>query len=195
MLMRPEDSGPPRLITWQEVDELIDGLIPRIQILGPFGAMVMITRGGVIPGGLLAEALSIQHLLTASVDFVATASAGLMAWPSFLQFPDPDLLRGRRTLIVDDVWGSGKTSLAVRDRVSAAGGSPFNCVLHYNPYRDFVQRHQTRSLRRCHRCVCDLPLGVGSRFARRGLRWRAAAKLTAFPPRAKTGYSSLSNAL
>ena len=135
MLMRPEDSGPPRLISWGEVDELIDGLIPRIQILGPFGAMVMITRGGVIPGGLLAEALSIQHLLTASVDFVATASASVMAWPSFLQFPDPDLLRGRRTLIVDDVWGSGKTSLAVRDRVSAAGGSPFNCVLHYNPYR------------------------------------------------------------
>ncbi len=135
MLMRPEDSGPPRLITWDEVDELIDGLIPRIQILGPFGAMVMITRGGVIPGGLLAEALSIQHLLTASVDFVAAAKSSLMAWPSFLQFPDPDLLRGRRTLIIDDVWGSGRTSIAVRDRVSAAGGTAINCVLHYNPYR------------------------------------------------------------
>ena len=69
MLMRPEESRQPRLITWDEVDQLIDGLIPRIQHMGPFGAMVMITRGGVIPGGLLAEALSIQHLLTASVDF------------------------------------------------------------------------------------------------------------------------------
>ena len=135
MLMRPDDAGPPRLISWDEVDQIIDGLIPRIQLLGPFGAMVMITRGGVIPGGLLAEALSIQHLLTASVDFVATARASLMAWPSFLQFPDPDLLRGRRTLVVDDVWGSGRTSVAVRDRVSAAGGNPINCVLHFNPYR------------------------------------------------------------
>jgi len=135
MLMRPEESRQPRLITWDEVDELIDGLVPRIQHLGPFGAMVMITRGGVIPGGLLAEALSIQHLLTASVDFVATEQSGMMAWPTFLQFPDPDLLRGRRTLIVDDVWGSGRTSISVRERVDAAGGAPVNCVLHFNPYR------------------------------------------------------------
>ena len=69
MLMRPDEPRQPRLVTWDEVDQLIDGLVPRIQHLGPFGAMVMITRGGVIPGGLLAEALSIQHLLTASVDF------------------------------------------------------------------------------------------------------------------------------
>ena len=59
----------------------------------------------------------------------------MMAWPTFLQFPDPDLLRGRRTLIVDDVWGSGRTSISVRERVDAAGGSPVNCVLHFNPYR------------------------------------------------------------
>lgn len=135
MLMRPEESRQPHLITWEEVDQLIDNLVPRIQHLGPFGAMVMITRGGVIPGGLLAEALSIQHLLTASVDFVATEKSGMMAWPTFLQFPDPDLLRGRRTLIVDDVWGSGRTSISVRERVSSAGGIAFNCVLHYNPYR------------------------------------------------------------
>ena len=135
MLMRPDESRQPRFISWDEVDQLIDGLVPRIQHSGPFGAMVMITRGGVIPGGLLAEALSIQHLLTASVDFVATAQSGMMAWPTFLQFPDPDLLRGRRTLIVDDVWGSGRTSIAVRERVNSAGGIPFSCVLHYNPYR------------------------------------------------------------
>ena len=135
MLMRPEESRQPRLITWGEVDRLIDGLAPRIQELGPFGAMLMITRGGVIPGGLLAEALDAQYLLTASVDFVTTAQSGMMAWPAFLQFPDPDLLRGRRTLIVDDVWGSGRTSISVRERVEAAGGSPVSCVLHFNPYR------------------------------------------------------------
>ncbi len=41
----------------------------------------------------------------------------------------------RRTLIVDDVWGSGRTSIAVRQRVLSAGGTAFNCVMHYNPYR------------------------------------------------------------
>lgn len=123
------------VLTWEDVDKIIDILMPRLQTFGPFDAMVMITRGGVIPGGLLAEALNIQNLLTAAVDFPATQEAGLMAWPIFLQFPNDDLLLGRNTLIVDDVWGSGRTSTSVRGRVEAAGATALTCVLHYNPYR------------------------------------------------------------
>jgi hypoxanthine phosphoribosyltransferase len=50
-------------------------------------------------------------------------------------FPENELLRARRTLVVDDVWGSGRTITAVKNRVSGAGGLPFTCVLHFNPYR------------------------------------------------------------
>jgi hypoxanthine phosphoribosyltransferase len=39
-------------------------------------------------------------------------------------------------LIVDDVWGSGRTITAVKNRISGAGGIPFTCVLHFNPYRN-----------------------------------------------------------
>lgn len=123
------------VLTWSDVDKLIDLLLPRLRAAGTFDAVMLITRGGIIPGGLLAEALDVQHLLTAAVDFPATASAGLMAWPTFLQFPDASLLRDRRTLIVDDVWGSGRTSTAVRSRVEKAGSQPVTCVMHYNPYR------------------------------------------------------------
>jgi hypothetical protein len=101
--------------------------------------MVMISRGGIIPGGLLAEAMNITHILTASVDFpvqMEMEKAKLMAWPQFIQFPEDRALRGRRTLVVDDVWGSGRTITAVKVRVSAAGGFPFTCVLHFNPYRN-----------------------------------------------------------
>lgn len=122
-------------LTWKDVDRIVDTLLPQLESVGPFQAMVMITRGGVIPGGLLAETLDIQHLLTAAVDFPSTEEAGLMAWPKFLQFPKDDLLQGRRTLIVDDVWGSGRTSTAVRERVIAAGSVAYTCVLHFNPYR------------------------------------------------------------
>ena len=97
--------------------------------------MVIITRGGIVPGGMLAEAMSITHILTAAVDFPAQSSTALMAWPEFIQFPADDKLRGRPTLIVDDVWGSGRTITAVKNRVSAAGGFPETCVLHFNPYR------------------------------------------------------------
>jgi uncharacterized protein len=124
------------VLTWDDVDKLIDHLIPQFE--GEFEAMVMITRGGIIPGGMLAETLGITHILTAAVDFPAEMErekTGLFAWPRFLQFPDVDLLADRRTLVVDDVWGSGRNITAVKNRVSAAGGFPYTCVLHLNPYR------------------------------------------------------------
>jgi hypoxanthine phosphoribosyltransferase len=62
--------------------------------------------------------------------------AKLMAWPQFIQFPEDSALRGRRALVVDDVWGSGRTITAVKIRVAAAGGFPSTCVMHFNPYRN-----------------------------------------------------------
>jgi hypothetical protein len=125
------------MLTWEDVDRLIDHLLPQFEV--EFEAMVMITRGGVIPGGLLAEAMGISHILTAAVDFPAQMEmerAKLMAWPQFIQFPDEKALRGRRTLVVDDVWGSGRTITSVKIRIAAAGGLPSTCVLHFNPYRN-----------------------------------------------------------
>jgi len=136
----PKNPMRHEVLTWADVDKLVDTLLPQLRGVGPFEAMVMITRGGVIPGGLLAEALNIRHLLTAAVDFPATETAGLMAWPTFLQFPDDRLLADRRTLIVDDVWGSGRTSTAVRGRVESAGATPFTCVMHFNPYRSLFSK-------------------------------------------------------
>ncbi len=136
----PKTPMKQEVLSWADVDRLIDVLIPPLKIVGTFDAMVVITRGGIIPGGLLAESLGLRHILTAAVDFPSTESAGLMAWPSFLQFPETTLLVGRRTLIVDDVWGSGRTSTAVKGRVEASGGIPYTCVLHYNPYRSMFNR-------------------------------------------------------
>ncbi|NOY97992.1 MAG: phosphoribosyltransferase [Chloroflexi bacterium] len=125
------------VLTWEEIDRLIDTLLPQFR--REFTAMVMITRGGIVPGGMLAETMGITHILTAAVNFPAqmqVEKTKLMAWPEFLQFPADDLLRGRQTLIVDDVWGSGRTITAVRNRVSAAGGFSETCVLHFNPHRN-----------------------------------------------------------
>jgi hypoxanthine phosphoribosyltransferase len=125
------------VLGWEDVDGLIRKLLPQFR--REFNAMVMITRGGIIPGGLLAEAMGITHILTAAVDFPSQSAVNerqkLMAWPEFIQFPADDNLRGRVVLIVDDVWGSGRTITAVKNRVSAAGGFPSTCVLHFNPYR------------------------------------------------------------
>lgn len=124
-------------LTWNDVDKLVDHLLPQFE--REFDTILVVTRGGVIPGGMLAEALGITHILIAAVDFPAEierARSGLFAWPRFLQFPEEDLLRGRNCLVVDDVWGSGRTITAVKNRVSAAGGFPFTCVFHFNPNRN-----------------------------------------------------------
>lgn len=130
---------PPRreIISWAEVDKLVHHLLPQFE--GEFDAMVIITRGGVIPGGMLAEAMDITHILIAAVDFPAEIErekTGLFAWPRFIQFPEDNQLRGRRCLVVDDVWGSGRTITAVKNRIAAAGGFCSTCVLHFNPYRN-----------------------------------------------------------
>ena len=120
------------ILTWTDVDKLIDHLIPQFE--GEFQAMVIVTRGGIVPGGMLAEALKLDTILTAAVDFPAEMEmekerGRLLAWPKFLQFPENNLLTGRRVLVVDDVWGSGRTITAVKNRISGAAGVPLTCVL------------------------------------------------------------------
>jgi uncharacterized protein len=127
------------ILTWNEVDKLIDHLLPQFE--GEFDAMVMITRGGIVPGGMLSEAMGMTHILTAAIDFptqMEMEKTGLYAWPRFLQFPEDQLLRERRTIIVDDVWGSGRTITTVKHRIIAAGGYPYTCVLHFNPNRNLL---------------------------------------------------------
>jgi hypoxanthine phosphoribosyltransferase len=124
-------------LTWEDVDRLIAHLVP--QFTTGFEAMVLITRGGIVPGGMLAEALGIESVLTASVDFpyeTRREAAKLLVWPQFIQFPEDSQLAGKNVLVVDDVWGSGRTITAVKNRVQAAGARPSTCLLHFNPYRN-----------------------------------------------------------
>ena len=128
------------VLNWNDVDKLIDHLIPQFET--EFDAMIVITHGGIVPGGILAEALKINDLFIASVDFPNELESEkqreknrLLAWPQFLQFPDDNLVRGRRMLVIDDVWGSGRTMTAVKNRITGAAGIAYTTVLHFNPYR------------------------------------------------------------
>lgn len=131
-------------LTWEDVDKLVDVLSPQLRAAGSFDSMIMITRGGIVPGGLLCEALNVTNVLTAAVDFPSELrrddTSRLLAFPSFLQFPTDSLLEDQRLLIVDDVWGSGRTSTAVKSRCESAGATPFTCVMHFNPYRSLFSR-------------------------------------------------------
>ena len=127
------------MLTWEDFNQIIDHLLPQFET--EFDTMLTITTGGLVPGGVLAEALKLTEIFIASVDFPGLQEnmehehARLRAWPQFLQFPEDRYLVNKRVLVVDDVWGSGRTMSAVKHRVVAAGGAASTCVLHYNPYR------------------------------------------------------------
>lgn len=126
----PTMPSTPDFLSWQEVDKLIDYLLPQLR--GPYDALLLITRGGIIPGGMIAEALGLNYILTAAVQFPEAGQARL-AWPTFLQFPEDRLLRDKHILVVDDIWANGRTLTTVKGRVLAAGGKPEAAVLHYKP--------------------------------------------------------------
>jgi hypoxanthine phosphoribosyltransferase len=124
----PEESFQREILTWEDIDKLIDHLIPQFR--GEFDGLLMTTNGGLIPGGILSEALGITHVLTASVYFPEAVDQKL-AWPTFIQFPPDTLLTNRRILIVDDIWAKGRALMTVRGRLAVAGCESETAVLHY----------------------------------------------------------------
>ena len=117
-------------LTWHDIEELISQLV--FQLDTPYDAIMVITRGGIIPGGMIAEALQMKDVLTAAVSFPEDPSQRTMlSWPRFLQFPADPLLDGRKILVVDNLWYKGRTIMAVKGRIEAAGGYPELAVLHW----------------------------------------------------------------
>ncbi len=126
----PKESmeRPPEILSWHDVDKLIDHLLPQFE--EEFDGLLMITRGGLIPGGILCEAMGITHVLTAAVYFPDEVNRKL-AWPMFLQFPPDTLLTDRRILVVDDIWANGRAIAVVQGRLAAVGCQCKTAVLHY----------------------------------------------------------------
>ena len=120
-------------LTWNDVDKLISNLIPKLMAYS-YDLVIAITRGGIIPGAIIAERLSIQQVLIASVDFYEDEEHDL-DWPVFMQFPADSFLRGKQVLIVDDIWDRGMQVVNVTERVNQAGGYPRSVVLHYKTHR------------------------------------------------------------
>jgi hypoxanthine phosphoribosyltransferase len=117
-------------LSWRDFDMLMDHLL--LQFEGKFDGLLMIARGGLVPGGYLAEVMKIDHVLVATVHFDPSVRRR-WAWPRFAQFPDDSLLTQRRILIVDDIWATGRDLLAVHSRVKAADAQAEMAVLHYRP--------------------------------------------------------------
>lgn len=119
-------------VSWEDLDQLVSRLVGQLD--GAFDLMLAVTRGGLVPAGMLAYRLGIREILVTGVVFY-DHQGPRPDGPQFLSFPEAELLRDRRVLVVDEVWESGSTMAAVCERVLSAGGQPVSAVLHYKPGR------------------------------------------------------------
>jgi len=122
-------------VTWDDLDDMVGRLADQVGT--GYDVVLAITRGGLVPAGMLAYRLGFRNILVAAV--VYYDDHGQPAdQPTFFQFPADPLLNGNRVLVVDEVWDTGTTIAAVVGRVELAGGHPTTAVLHYKPARSKV---------------------------------------------------------
>jgi uncharacterized protein len=125
------------IVTWEDLEQLVARLADILAGEAKPDVVLAISRGGLVPAGMLGYRLGWRDMLLAAV-VVYDDEQGFRGHAEFLQFPADEHLRGRRVLIVDEVWDSGTTIAAVSERVRAAGGTPITAVLHYKPGRSRV---------------------------------------------------------
>lgn len=124
-------AGPDKLhVTWADLDLLVAEMAE--QVGRDYDVVLTITRGALVPTGMLAYRLGMRNIVVAAVAYYDDAGERAEQ-PTFLQFPSDPLLHGQRVLVVDEVWDSGTTIAAVVERIRLAGGLPTTAVLHYKP--------------------------------------------------------------
>jgi hypoxanthine phosphoribosyltransferase len=130
-----EPAAEKDIVTFELLSDMVAELARRVD--GEYDVLLAITRGGLVPAGMLAYRLGMRNILVAAVEYYDDEGRPGPK-PTFLQFPADPLLRGQRVLIVDEVWDSGTTIHAVAERVRQAGGQPTTAVLHYKPAHSVV---------------------------------------------------------
>jgi uncharacterized protein len=121
-----------RELSWEDVEALATALADELRHR-PFDLILGVLRGGLVPACLVSRLLGVRTVLAASAASYADDAKVSGMPPRLVQFPPTELLAGKQVLVVDDIWDSGRTAMAVRGAVERAGGLPTVAVLHYKP--------------------------------------------------------------
>ena len=108
-------------VTWEQFHRDSRALAWRLQALGPFDAVVAITRGGLVPAAIVSRELNIRVVESVSVKSYDHQNQGEVR---VLKPIINDLLEkaraGGKILIVDDLVDTGATARAVREMLPGA---------------------------------------------------------------------------
>jgi xanthine phosphoribosyltransferase len=108
-------------VTWDQFHRDSRALAWRLQGLGPFDALVAITRGGLVPAAIVARELNIRVVESVAMkSYDHQNQNGIRVLKSI----SPEILdkakAGGKILIVDDLVDTGATARAVRDMLPGA---------------------------------------------------------------------------
>jgi xanthine phosphoribosyltransferase len=109
-------------VSWDQFHRDSRALAWRLSGVGPFQAIVCITRGGLVPAGIVARELGVRLIETVCVASYSHASQGEL---KVLKDVAPSIVasggaEGAGVLIVDDLVDTGQTARIVRARLPRA---------------------------------------------------------------------------
>jgi xanthine phosphoribosyltransferase len=109
-------------VSWDEFHRDARALAWRLSGAGPFEAIVAVTRGGLVPAGIVARELDIRLIETVCVASYSHQTQGELRVLKDVARNIVDLAggQGKGVLIVDDLVDTGKTARVVRDLLPKA---------------------------------------------------------------------------
>jgi len=117
--MNPADKSFP--VSWNQFHRDSRALAWRLTGLGPFHAIIAITRGGLVPAAIVARELNIRVVESVSVKSYDHQSQGEVR---VIKAIAPELIAaansGQRLLVVDDLVDTGATARIVREMLPGA---------------------------------------------------------------------------
>ncbi len=121
----PQSSQAPHRtfpVSWDEFHRDARALAWRLNGVGPFEAIVAVTRGGLVAAAIVARELGIRLIETVCVTSYAHTAQGEVR---LLKGVSDEIARlggggGKGVLIVDDLVDTGKTAKIVRDLLPGA---------------------------------------------------------------------------
>jgi xanthine phosphoribosyltransferase len=104
-------------ITWHETHRDATDLADRLAPLGPWRGLVIISRGGLVPGAIVARALGIVCIETVCMTSYKDRVRGPV---EIVKHPPPSLGEGSGWLMIDDLADTGATADEARRMLPSA---------------------------------------------------------------------------
>jgi xanthine phosphoribosyltransferase len=112
-------------VSWDQFHRDARALAWRLASVGPFNAIVCVTRGGLVPAAIVARELNVRLIETVCVESYAGSGVGRQGELRVLKGIADAVTSGANAggqgvLIVDDLVDTGKTARVVRDIIPKA---------------------------------------------------------------------------